>query len=343
MHLYPLNFYEVREIQKNLLKYYEEDFSKHASKEVVPRIMVVWNSIPSQLVKENIHARLALSVCLKQRLNEEESQLLFKAYRHIFKLNEVYIMKTLYYKCEIWFAVVWIIAYCVLASIGDNLSDGIGIQKIITLPILIVLSAILLLFVRKNQLLKKYGLCKSEVPASKMLFYTPLLALLTVNLWYGCSMNTSVIETVLYILSMFCVGFLEEVIFRGFLFCAMAENGVKSAIIVSSVTFGIGHIVNLINGSGAELLPNLLQVIYAIAAGFMFMMIFYKTKSLLPCIITHGVFNALSVFSNEAAITSQRSIISCLFMVLFSGSYALYITFAIKQKNTDTACTVINI
>lgn len=47
------DLYEVREIQKNLLKYYEEDFSKHAPKEVVPRIMMVWNSIPSQLAKEN--------------------------------------------------------------------------------------------------------------------------------------------------------------------------------------------------------------------------------------------------------------------------------------------------
>ncbi|MBQ9991617.1 MAG: ATP-binding protein [Lachnospiraceae bacterium] len=47
------NFYEAREIQKNLLKYYEEDFSKHAPKEVVPRIMMVWNSIPAQLAKEN--------------------------------------------------------------------------------------------------------------------------------------------------------------------------------------------------------------------------------------------------------------------------------------------------
>lgn len=47
------DFYEVREVQKNLLKYYEEDFSKHAPKEVVPRIMMVWNSIPSQLSKEN--------------------------------------------------------------------------------------------------------------------------------------------------------------------------------------------------------------------------------------------------------------------------------------------------
>lgn len=47
------DFYEVREIQKSLLKYYEEDFSKHAPKEVIPRIMMVWNSIPSQLAKEN--------------------------------------------------------------------------------------------------------------------------------------------------------------------------------------------------------------------------------------------------------------------------------------------------
>lgn len=241
-------------------------------------------------------------------------------------------MKILYQKSEIWFAVVWIIAYCVLASMGDNLSASIGMQKIITLPILIILSAILFLFVWKNQLLKKFGLCKSEIPASKMLFYMPLFALLTVNLWYGYSISTPLFETVFYILSMLCVGFLEEMIFRGFLFCAMAKSDIKSAIIVSSITFGIGHIVNLFNGSGAELSSNIFQVIYAMAAGFLFVMIFYKTKSLLPCIITHGVFNALSVFSNEAAMTSQRSVISCIFMVLVSGAYALYIAFMIKPN-----------
>jgi membrane protease YdiL (CAAX protease family) len=179
-------------------------------------------------------------------------------------------------------------------------------------------------------LLKKYGLCKPEIPASNMLFYLPLAVLLTVNLWYGFSMNLPLVETVFYVLSMLCVGFLEEMIFRGFLFCAMVKNGVKPAVIVSSVTFGIGHIVNLINGSGAELLPNLFQVIYAMAAGFLFVMIFYRTKSLLPCIITHGVFNALSVLVNEEIITQQQNIISCLFMVLVSGAYALYITFAVK-------------
>jgi membrane protease YdiL (CAAX protease family) len=245
------------------------------------------------------------------------------------------IMISLYRKSEIWFSLVWIIAYCVLASIGDNLSASIGIEKIVTLPILILLSVILFLFVKKNELLKYYGLCKSEVSASKMLFYIPLLALLTVNIWYGFFISLSWFETVLYILSMLFVGFLEEMIFRGLLFRGMAKNGVKSAIIVSSVTFGIGHIMNFINGSEAELLPNLLQVIYAMAAGFLFVMIYYKTKSLLPCIITHGVFNALSVFANEASITFQRRVLSALFMVVVSGLYALYITFLIKQKTDN--------
>lgn len=44
---------EVRTIQKELLLYYENDFSKHAPQEQIPRIQMVWNSIPAQLSKEN--------------------------------------------------------------------------------------------------------------------------------------------------------------------------------------------------------------------------------------------------------------------------------------------------
>jgi len=56
-------------------------------------------------------------------------------------------IKKLYEKSEIWFAVAWIIAYVVLASVGDNLSTYVGVLKIVTLPILIVLSVILYCFV----------------------------------------------------------------------------------------------------------------------------------------------------------------------------------------------------
>ncbi len=44
---------EVRALQHQLLLYYANDFSKHAPIEVVPRIQMVWNSIPMQLAKEN--------------------------------------------------------------------------------------------------------------------------------------------------------------------------------------------------------------------------------------------------------------------------------------------------
>lgn len=47
------DFNEVRSIQKRILTAYEQDFSKHAPADIVPKIRMVWNSIPSQLAKEN--------------------------------------------------------------------------------------------------------------------------------------------------------------------------------------------------------------------------------------------------------------------------------------------------
>lgn len=47
------DFNEVRAIQKRILAAYEQDFSKHAPNEIVPKIRMLWNSIPSQLAKEN--------------------------------------------------------------------------------------------------------------------------------------------------------------------------------------------------------------------------------------------------------------------------------------------------
>lgn len=47
------DFNEVREIQKDILLAYEQDFSKHVPNQKVPRVRMLWNSIPSQLSKEN--------------------------------------------------------------------------------------------------------------------------------------------------------------------------------------------------------------------------------------------------------------------------------------------------
>jgi predicted AAA+ superfamily ATPase len=47
------DFNEVRAIQQRILAAYEQDFSKHAPNDIVPRLRMLWNSIPSQLAKEN--------------------------------------------------------------------------------------------------------------------------------------------------------------------------------------------------------------------------------------------------------------------------------------------------
>ncbi len=134
-------------------------------------------------------------------------------------------------------------------------------------------------------------------------------------------MKYSLIETVLTFVSMLFVGFIEEVIFRGFLFKAIARKRAGLAAVVSSVTFGLGHIVNLLNG--AEIQQTLLQICYAIAIGYLFTIIFIKTKSLLPCIITHGVLNALSVFS--AKTTFEQDAAASAILIIISVGYAVYL------------------
>lgn len=230
-------------------------------------------------------------------------------------------MKKLYEKSEIWFAVIWIIVYVILCSAADSFSVSLGVVKSVTAPLCVLLSVILFLWIRKNGLSEKYGLIPFKGNRKNYLYFVPLLLIMSVNLWNGVTLNVSVAESALYVLSMLCVGFLEEVIFRGFLFKAMCKSNVKRAIIVSSVTFGLGHIVNLLNG--ADFVLTLLQLCYAIALGFLFTIIFYKGKSLLPCIITHSIVNSLSAFGVEGSQTYHMVISAALCVI--SVLYTLWI------------------
>ena len=125
---------------------------------------------------------------------------------------------------------------------------------------------------------------------------------------------------------MIFVGFLEEIIFRGFLYQAMAKDSERSAIIVTSLTFGIGHIINLLNG--AELVPTLIQIVYATTAGFMFVSILRKGNSLWPCIITHSLVNALSIFNEPTTITTY---IGPIILIVVSVFYSIYINKKVQE------------
>ena len=85
--------------------------------------------------------------------------------------------------------------------------------------------------------------------------------LVTGYLWGGFAPAYSGAALVFAVLSMLLVGYVEEILFRGFLFKALIpKDGVKIAVIISSVTFGIGHIVNLLAGQAN--LETVLQVFF---------------------------------------------------------------------------------
>lgn len=241
-------------------------------------------------------------------------------------------MKNLYEKSEQTFAIIWIVIYCVLQSLANPLNEKIGIEYSASAIFCIVQATVLFVFIRKNNLLKRYGLCKTSVPSRRFLYYVPLFILATGNLWNGIAVNYSLSGTVCRIVCMLCVGFIEEVIFRGLLFKAIAKDNLKSAIIISSVTFGVGHLVNLFNGSGMDLVSNLCQICFAIAVGFLLVTIFYRCGSLLPCIITHSAINTFNTFANEVGFTMEKHIIRVLVMTVLTVAYTLILTKTLPKR-----------
>ena len=225
-------------------------------------------------------------------------------------------MNKFFSKYEMVISIILIIIYLSLNSFIINTSGMMDYRSLLLNVFLII---IIIFYVYKFNLFKYYGL--TNFPSlKKYLYFLPLLIIAFLNLSSGININNSFKEIIIYILFMFCVGFLEEIIFRGFLFKMMEKDNKKLAIIVSSLTFGIGHMINLLNG--AELIPTLIQVCYAISVGFLFVIIFNKCKSLWPCIIAHGLTNALSIFNVNNALTLY---ISPIFIIVISVAYSIYI------------------
>lgn len=243
-------------------------------------------------------------------------------------------MTKIYRKNELTFAILWIVAYVVLSSLADQLSESIGVVKSVTVVLHVGLSLILFIWIRKNDLCEKYGFCSSGIPAKRFLYYLPLVIIASASLWGGVGLRYGLAGTVFYVISMCCVGFLEEVIFRGLLFRAMEKDSLRTAILVSSLTFGLGHIVNLFNGSGRDFASSVIQIIFAVLVGLVLVLIFHRGGSLIPCIVFHSVNNALGAFEVEGTMDPKENmLINILLIIVVLGGYALYLVFGMKKAD----------
>lgn len=202
-------------------------------------------------------------------------------------------MKKLFEKHETLVCIFLIVAYVVINSYCQQ---NFGTTDYRTAVTNTLFSVVLLVLIITLNRVDYYGLTR-VTNLRKYLYFLPLLVIASANLWDGIGINGTVGEVSFHILTMLNVGFIEEILFRGILFKMMEKRNLKRAIAVSAITFGIGHIVNLLNG--AELIPTLVQICYAVALGYLFVIIFYRSKSLIPCILTHAAINALSIFGGE--------------------------------------------
>ena len=243
-------------------------------------------------------------------------------------------MTKLYQKSEITFAILWIVIYAV--GMG-TLQNNFGLDSVWHMLGLIVISAAIFLFVKKNGLMEKYGLAGWAKNSRAMLWFIPLWVLSCVNLFSGFQPDYPVPGLIYAAISMAFVGFAEELIFRGFLFKAMLKDGnVKAAVIVSSVTFGMGHIMNLFTGH--DLIPTLTQVIFAVAMGFVFTLVFYKRGSLLPGILAHSFIDVTSVFAADEG-SQLVNLVLHIVVIAVSAAYSLYLAKCVETPAINRADT----
>jgi membrane protease YdiL (CAAX protease family) len=136
----------------------------------------------------------------------------------------------------------------------------------------------------------------SDVRAS--LFFIPLVLIILSNGAFFFDTKTPAFEILMTVVFMVLVAISEELLFRGMLFKAIEErSGSKAAVIVSGITFGFGHIVNLFTGySGVE---QIMQIAVAVLIGVVLSLLFIRTKSIMPGIVFHFLFNTASALSVE--------------------------------------------
>jgi len=99
------------------------------------------------------------------------------------------------------------------------------------------------------------------------------------------------------LLFVIAVGLCEEFILRGLIFKYLSAKGLKTAIIGSSILFGVGHLANL--ATGADLLMTILQITFAFLFGLVCAEIVAKTKSIVFPIVWHAMHDFIAFLTDS--------------------------------------------
>jgi hypothetical protein len=185
-------------------------------------------------------------------------------------------------------------------------------------------------FVKANRLEGKCGLVGWPKNTRRFLYFLPMLILATGNLWDGFAPSYHGLPLLIAVLSMLLVGYVEELLFRGFLFKALLSEGrPAAAIVISALSFGMGHIVNLLAGQAG--FETAVQMVFAVVWGFLLTMVFYKSGSLLPCILAHAMIDVFSLLGADVPLVDWI----CIGATIVVGT--IYCLFLSRLKTEENA------
>lgn len=139
-----------------------------------------------------------------------------------------------------------------------------------------------------------------------------VVANLLASILAGNALAGTGVELVSIAVEELSVGFVEEAVFRGAVLTNTmrvkrgSPNQIAWAVVLSSIPFGLFHIINASGSAG--LYVSLFQVLYAAAVGALFAAVYLRTRCLLACVVVHGIVdvtNAIFVDPNPSALSTM--------------------------------------
>lgn len=155
------------------------------------------------------------------------------------------------------------------------------------------------------------------IQKNHLLIILPLLFVLGIIIVSTKGLNlTSISDLIfMFLMQVLIVAFIEETIFRGIMLRMLLAKGAFTAVLISSILFGITHALQLLGGQSLE--DTIIQIIYALLVGLVLSFLILDGQSIIITILFHGLNNFFNFMGNvESPTLSGYLIILVLFVYM---------------------------
>ena len=237
-----------------------------------------------------------------------------------------------------------------LVGIPGHLADGMA---------RIGIAVIILYFFKKRHTYMTIGLDSRGLGKGFLLGWIVLVAAV-INFYdtlgsinWEKALEPKVIDYLFYVIYVLGIGVFEEVLLRGVMLNKMLDKwgntkaGIYGAVIVSSLVFGVWHLINLLDKPWL-IVSTITQVGYAFFIGVFFGAVYLRTKNLWTVILLHAIFDIggcldeLFIKEITQEITQDIAVGDGLFILLEFSVFLIIGLFYLRKVKVEVQGEAIN-